>query len=538
MRTSDRHCFHFAVANGARLALIGAVGLRFLVMDDVAAAEAQGSDSGTEVTRPAADAQAAPLTELKRPALQVGSTARFNEDWSVLRGVDLATTGDFLDRLKFIPLTGDGSVWLSLGGQARARVEYFRHYLFGASEPKDTDAYLLTRFRLLADLHVTQYFRAFAEFKSSMELDRQLEGKATPAYVDQTDLLNAFGDLVLPLGEQVSLTFRGGRQELLFGSQRMVGPGDFSQDPKTFDGGAAYVRAGDWAITDFWGMFVPIVHKYSFNKSTIDQQLFGIFATRPIEALGRPPASGFLRPLSAQTDARNDAWPSGEIDFYWLGVANTSATFNGTHGHELRQTLGARAKGMIGQTNFDFDVEVAGQFGSVGSGSIAAGMTSAVLGYTPPVLSRLAPRLYLEFDYASGDKNPGGNVNTYNQLYPDAHSFLGYIDYIGRQNVISPSGGVIISPVRDLTVSLQQYFFWRASDRDAVYNKVGGVLRHGTGSSANYVGAELDILADYSITRHLNTYAGWSRFFPGQFIRETGPSQTSDFFYFAFQYTF
>src|SRR6185436_20464257 len=34
MRTSDRHCFHFAVANCARLALIGAVGLRFLVMDD------------------------------------------------------------------------------------------------------------------------------------------------------------------------------------------------------------------------------------------------------------------------------------------------------------------------------------------------------------------------------------------------------------------------------------------------------------------------------------------------------------------------
>jgi alginate export protein len=124
-----------------------------------------------------ASAQAPPpASELQRPALQIGSAGRFNEDWSVLRGVDLSATDDLLDRLKFIPFTNDGSVWLSLGGQARERGEYFRHYLFGASEPKDTDAYLLSRFRLSADLHVTPYLRMFAEGKSSMALDRDLQG--------------------------------------------------------------------------------------------------------------------------------------------------------------------------------------------------------------------------------------------------------------------------------------------------------------------------------------------------------------------------
>jgi hypothetical protein len=117
-----------------------------------------------------------PASELQRPALQIGSAGRFNEDWSVLRGVDLGATDDLLDRLKFIPFTHDGSVWLSLGGQARERGEYFRHFLFGASEPKDTDAYLLSRFRLSADLHVTPYLRMFAEGKSAMALDRDLQG--------------------------------------------------------------------------------------------------------------------------------------------------------------------------------------------------------------------------------------------------------------------------------------------------------------------------------------------------------------------------
>ena len=54
--------------------------------------------------------------EVKRPAYQIGSAGqsslRFNEDWSVLKGVDLSKTDDFWDRLKYIPLTPDQSVWL------------------------------------------------------------------------------------------------------------------------------------------------------------------------------------------------------------------------------------------------------------------------------------------------------------------------------------------------------------------------------------------------------------------------------------------
>jgi hypothetical protein len=460
----------------------------------------------------------------RRPALQTGSAARFNEDWSVLKGVDLSTTDDFWDRFKFIPLTPDESVWLSLGGQVRERAEYFRHFLLGASTPEDTDAYLLSRFRLNADLHVTRYFRVFAEGKSSFVLDRDLEGGRTTGYVDEFDLFNGFADVMIPFGERANATLRGGRQELLFGSQRLVGPGDFSNVPKTFDGAAAYVRVSDWIVTPLWAMFVPIVNKYRFNKSTIDQQLFGVFASHPAAALGRAPAEGTLPPLP------------GAIDLYWLGVNNASASFNGTSGREVRHTLGARTAGGLGQTDLDFDVEAAGQFGSIGSHDIAAGMVAAVLGYTPPV--PWLARVYVEFDYASGDRRPGGTVNTFNQLYPDSHSFLGYIDYIGRQNVISPSGGVVLAPIRNLTLSVQQYFFWRASDRDAVYNKQGAVFRPGTTTTARYVGAETDFLATYNVTRHIQLYSGYSFFSAGDFFEKTGPHKDSHFLYAAVEYTF
>jgi Alginate export len=454
-----------------------------------------------------------PTSEPRRPALQIGSAGRFNEDWSVLRGVDLSKTDDFWDRVKFIPVTQDQTVWLSLGGQVRERVEYFNQFQFGASEPEQSDVYLLSRFRLSADLHVTRYFRMFAEGKSAFALDRDLQGGRTTAYVDELDLFNGFADIMIPLGEQASATLRGGRQELIFGSQRLVGPGDFTQVPRTFDGGAAIVRIGDWTITPFWTLAVPIIHKYRFNESTSDQKLYGIYGTGPAHFL----------PVN--------------LDLYWLSADNARVDFNGTSGREQRQTLGGRVWGNIGETGLDVEVEGAAQFGTVGDADIAAGMFTANVGYTLPV-PRLSPRVYLEFDYASGDSQPGGDVGTFNQLYPNAHSFLGYIDYVGRQNIISASGGLSMTPVRDLILSLQQYFFWRASDRDALYNKSGVVLRPGTETTARYIGAEVDLLATYNVTRHLLGYGGYSHFFAGEFIRKTGPSKDSDFFYTAIQYTF
>ena len=493
-----------------RLAVIGALALQLLFFDDVGRAYGQASDASTEVTRPAYQ------------------WMRFNEDWSVLRGKDLSRTDDFWDRLKFIPLNGDGSVYLSLGGQIRERGEYYRNFFFGASAPAQSDAYLLSRLRLSADLHVTDYFRAFIEGRSSFATDRDLTGGATNAFESKFTLQNAFADVKLPVGDTANVTLRGGRFEMIYGSQRMVSSADFSNVPRTFDGGLGIVRFGGWTVTPFWT--IPVVFdtnitNFPFDRSSPHQSLFGIFATNAAEYY--PP---FPLPPGPPRGPFN-------LDLYWFGVNNAVASFNGTRGREERHTLGGRTWGKIGQTGLDFEVEGAGQFGSVGRESIAAGMVTAVLGYTLPI-QQLAPRVYLGFDYASGDGSPGGSVNTYNQLFPNTHIYLGYIDYIGRQNIISANGGVSVTPVRDLTVSLQPYLFWRASDRDALYNKAGAILRPGTTTTARYVGAEVDLIANYAFTPHILGYAGYSHFFPGEFIRKTGPHKDSDYVYAAIQYTF
>ena len=74
--------------------------------------------------------------------------------------------------------------------------------------------------------------------------------------------------------------------------------------------------------------------------------------------------------------------------------------------------------------------------------------------------------------------------------------------------------------------------------RCSSYNAAGTVLRPGTGTDACYVGAELDLLASYQITRHLFGYVGYSHFFAGAFIDRSGPGRDSDFVYAVLQYTF
>jgi hypothetical protein len=321
------------VARGC-VALVGAVLYQLVLLGGICPAYGQATDTSTAV---------------KRPAYQ---WMRFNEDWSVLRGKDLSTTGDFWDRAKFIPLSTDGSVYLSLGGQARERAEYFNKFLFGDSTPAASDAYLLTRLRLSADLHVTDYFRAFVEGRSAFATDRDLTGGATNAFESKFTLLNAFGDVKVPFGDRDSLTVRGGRFEMIYGSQRLISSADYTNITRTFDGGQGILQIAGWTITPFWT--IPVVADVNitnmpFNRVSPHQSLFGVFATNAAEYYPPFPLQAPLPRLPFN------------LDVYWFGVNNDVATFNGTSGREERHTLGGRILGKLAPTGLDYELEGASQ---------------------------------------------------------------------------------------------------------------------------------------------------------------------------------
>jgi len=440
-----------------------------------------------------------------RPAYHV---LRQNEDWSFLADHEGET--DLFDPIKYIPLTDDGQLWMSLGGQIRERLEGWNDNVFGQPAGSDPDdVLLLSRFLFHGDVHMTDMFRVFVQGKSSLSTRTNLDARNRKLDRDQIDLQNAFGEIAVPI-DDVHVRLRGGREELLFGKQRLVSPLDWANTRRTFDGVNARVKAGRWSTTGFWTKPVQ-VKKNSFNKNGND--FYGLYATA------------------------TDLVGLDGLDLYWLDLDRGQRTFNGTTGSETRHTLGVRAWGGVRDTSVYYDGEFAYQFGDVGSADVNAFMITGLVG-TKLDFGWLTPKVEAGFGYASGDDNPGDNdVETFNQLFPLGHAYLGYIDVVGRQNIIDMRLSSFFDVFFDIGGKLDFHYFWRADDDDALYNAGGGVVRAGNLGSSNDVGAELDLTFKRALTKHLKAIFGYSHFFAGDFIEQSGPDDDIDFVHVTLQLT-
>ena len=451
---------------------------------------------------------------------------RVNEDYSYLK--DPARRTDLFDPIKYIPLNDRGDWYLSLGGQARYRYELFNNNNFGAG-PQDDDGYHLGRFLAHVDLHLGENLRSFFQIKSALEDDRV--GGPRPIDADELDIQQAFVDLKVPLPVGpggATVTVRGGRQELIYGAQRLIGPLDWANTRRTFEGGKVIVQFSKIHSLDVFWVRPVLVDKEEPNDGDGKTRFAGIYDTFSVPALLGEKANSRLELYGLVLNRTGAAWPTEGV------------------GDEDRYTLGARL--TSNPKPLDLDVEADYQFGRFGSGDISAWALAAEGGYTF-VGAAFSPRPFLGVDLASGDRHPNdGELNTFNQLFPTGHPHLGYIDAVGRQNIIDLRGGVEVTPLENrpwakkAAVRTEYHMFWRQRDGDALYNS-GGAPYRGTGplaagADSGRIGEELDLLLNWQIDRHAAAYFGYSHLVAGEFIAETGPSGDIDFVYAALTYTF
>ncbi len=436
---------------------------------------------------------------------------RYQEDYSALGD---GPRENWLDFLKHRPLVRE-DLRLTVGGQARFRYELKSHEVFGSGRP-GSDEYFLHRYRIHADLQYRDWLRVFVEGKFAYA--EQRDRRAPLLFQDKADLQNAFVDITPWRGVKNKLVFRVGRQELLYGKQRLVSSFDWANVMRTFDGARVLLTLdegdkGKWQIDGWWTRLVQI-NNDGWNDTDENIQFFGIYATH-----NGPSKSGY--------------------DIYALGFSGDERTSaNGRMGTDTRMTFGARL--WCKQLEpWDFEVETAWQTGRFSGQADNAWMATVVAGYTfKDLLTR--PRLSVGYDYASGDDNPTDNhVSTFNQLFPLGHAYFGYIDVVGRQNIHAAHVRIDLLPLKKTKVWLQFYSFWLDEKKDALYNAGGAPIRRdATGGSGTYVGSELDIVAKYQLDRHSSILAGYSHFWPGQFIEDTGSHKAIDFVYLQYQFTF
>jgi hypothetical protein len=434
----------------------------------------------------------------KAPAPPAYTSIRWDESYSPLK--DPAKRTDPWDALKYIPF-GDDS-YLSLGGQARYRYEYWNNFTFGAG-PQDDDGFHLTRFLLHADLHLGENLRFFVEGKSAM-IDGRTGGPRS-GDTDEVDLQQAFVDVILPFADKTSLTLRGGRYQMHYGAQRVIGPSDWTNAMRTFEGGKISLAVPNDTLDVFWVRPV-IVENEEPNDGDGNTSFAGMYNTLSLPKVfsgAKLESYGLLLSKAPETGA--------DADIYTIG-----SRFSGKQGH------------------WDFDTEGMWQFGQFGSESIGAFAFSVEGGYTFGDIP-LTPRAFVGFDIASGSPDPEHRDN---QLFQTGHSVLGYVDVIGGQNIIDLHPGLIFKLPRGFSLRAEEHLFWRQNVDDAVYNSSGNLLRADTGTDAAYIGNEVDLLLSWQVDRHLYAYLGYSHFFAGDFIEETGADEDIDFVYAVLAYTF
>ena len=404
---------------------------------------------------------------------------------------------DFFDKLHYIPVSSLGEdSYLLIGGQERQWYEAFNNPPFG-NGPKDSNGYLLQRYMLHFDLHWSSRVRFFVEFKGTLENGR-IGGPRPDIDEDRGDLNQAFMEITLSKPASRKVALRIGRQEMVYGSGRLVDMREGPNVRRGFDGAKLTYCSDNLRLDAFAAR--PVTNPAgAFDDVGDHRTIFaGLYATR-------------LLPAKLH----------GGIDAYYFAFDQKTSVYARGAGHEQRHSIGTRIWRDT-KAGWDYDLEALDQFGRFGSRGIQAWGVSGNTGYI--FASAWQPRVGVKTGVASGDSGAhNGDLGTFNPLFASLH-------YFGEEGLAGPSNFYDLRPELDLhprkavRVSFSSDWFWRHKLTDGIYLPGPVLLVGPSGSKSRYVGNLSAVEVEYDPSRHWTIAAYTSHLQSGQFLRDAGRS--------------
>ena len=412
---------------------------------------------------------------------------RYDEDYSFLKR---DSSGDWYRTTKFNALSKNKNAWVSIGGDIRYQYQWFNNENWG-SYPADNDGFILTRYLVHADVHAGKHFRTFVQLQSSLA-----NGKAAPSSpVDenQLDLHQGFADIFFPLQHSQTVTMRLGRQELLYGSQRLVAVRDGPNNRQSFDAARVMYTNHRWKADIFFSRFVQSKQQLfddGFNKNN---KFWGAYLVK------------------------NNVPVLNNIDAYYFGLWKKSAKFDDGAGRELRHSIGSRIWGT--QKFWRYDIEGLYQFGDFSGKEIDAWTFSVNTGY------KFAhtwgkPEIGIKTEWISGDATYGDNkLQTFNPLFPRG-GYFGLVSLIGPANLFDIHPSIMLDLSKRLFLNIDYDLFSRYSRHDGIYGPNVAVIYSGKNNSKKSIGEQYSTYLEYTPNNFL--YLRWELtwFKAGPFLKE------------------
>lgn len=322
-----------------------------------------------------------------------------------------------------------------------------------------------------------------------------------------TNLHQAYFDWKIGGSEHWEL--RGGRQELIYGEERLVGAFGWDTVGRSFDAARLRQKHGAWSNDFFWGRMVDVRRNGA-----------------PARAAGQDLSGGYFSHARPNSPSRTE--------FYGLFLRDGLRTRGEIVTNPLQTTriftLGLRRVFQPKQ-GWRYSIENAWQFGERGPDTHRAAMLILSAGYA--WASKLKPRLQFEYNFATGDNSPAdGASREFNNLFPTNHIYYGYMDLIGLRNVHDFRGTAVATPHPKLTLEMDYHRFLLAEKRGPWKGATGRVLGSDpTGASGRDVGQEVDFTARLPLHKRFNLLGGYSFFVPGAYARRTRGPETQQWAY-------
>lgn len=404
------------------------------------------------------------------------------------------------------------------------------------------DSWLLTRLRLGLGLKPLPWLKLYAQGQDVREIDSDrpnIPGVRGTEGGDEFDLRQGYVEFAnynaFPLGVTI------GRQTLSYGDRRLLADSQWANFGRTFDAVKLRVQTEKFWVDAFAGSPVQI-KEHVFNDSDLADTVAGLFAST--EALG-PQITDLFYIHRDKVDLQPDLDPTNKSDARGSFLGNAQRV----------STIGTRWKSRAGMLHgWDYGLEAAFQWGDVWSGDRTttrldqrAAAVHVEGGHTFEQAA-WRPRLGLEYNYATGDKNPkDGNSESFQNLFASNHDKYGYIDEFSWRNMHNARFQFNVKPGKTVDVELSYHAFWLAETTDYWYRSNGfSTLRTKTPDgrdvrtigASSFAGQELDFVVKWKPRKWLNIDAGYSHFFAGDYLRDTGAHDDADLGYVQTQILF
>lgn len=378
--------------------------------------------------------------------------------------------------------------WIAFQAEERLRFEGYRD---GSLMPGNNDEYMLNRFRFQVDLRPTALMRISVQAQDARPMYQK--PPIGPPNENRWDLKLAYAEFGNPERHWVSV--RIGRQLINY-NNTIIASSEWRNQGRSYDAVAANFQNGRFHLGVFAASaVVPLASGISHHQQ--GNNIYGIYGRFSL------------------IDPHSDLEPF--VLWHVQPSVTIEPAISNAKGKQDLRAYGVRWKGLL-RSSFEYSFQAALEEGVQGNEPIRAWGTSDGIAYQRDSWWA-QPRVFAQFDYASGNSNPSGGVHrTFDTIYSTSHDRFGITDILGWQNIQAMRGGGTVSPHLRWTVTAQYLDFRLAQANDALYGSSGNSLGGGNPAFGKHIGEEADVYSWYEVNRHFNFGAGYGRLRSGNFL--------------------